>query len=143
MSYDPSLSTDKDKARFYSGDRIEAREQFSDAEIMGLLAIYNTPIHTAAAMCSSLAAQYSRLAMQVIGQLRVDATKVADSYAATAERLTNEANSSNVRAPLPRAPSISVSRKQANVDNTDVVQPFFTRDMDDFDTGRSPNDGEG
>lgn len=37
FSYSPSLSTDKDKARFLMGDRLEASAVFADEEINGMI----------------------------------------------------------------------------------------------------------
>lgn len=134
MTFDPTLSTDKDVVRFLIGDTDTAHEQVADATLVKMLTMYAGPTSTAQAVCVALQAKYSRLADQQIGQLRVSTSQIADHYSKLADKLRDQAQSTSTVVPVPYAGGITQSDKQLNTDNSDVVRPFFTRDMDNFST---------
>jgi len=132
-TYDDTLSTDKDIVRFYTGDVLTADQQVSNEGIAALLAIHSTPLTTAAQICRSLAARYSRQADQEIDDLRKSLSQRAKAYADRAKELEAlDDKTLALSVPVLYAGGISVADKASVESDTDRVQPFFTRDLMEY-----------
>jgi len=74
----------------------------------------------------AIASKFSRLADQTVGDLRVDmfqkATNAREQAALLKQQALREGNT-----PVPYAGGISVSDKQIDQENSDIVQPYFSR----------------
>lgn len=130
-TYSDTLATDKDKVRFYTGDVFTADQQMSDEGIAALLVTFDGPIRTAAQVCRSLAARYSRRTDSAIDDVRKNASQRAKAYADRANELDALAALGTSLSLVPRiyAGGISIADKELALGDTDRVPPFFTRDM--------------
>ena len=74
----------------------------------------------------AIASKFSRLADQSVGDLKVDmfqkATNAREQAALLKQQALREGNT-----PTPYAGGISVSDKEIDEDNSDIVQPYFSR----------------
>jgi len=74
----------------------------------------------------AIASKFSRLADQSVGDLKVDmfqkATNAREQAALLKQQALREGNT-----PTPYAGGISVSDKEIDEENSDIVQPFFSR----------------
>src|SRR5688572_3442242 len=133
FTYDPGLATDRDRVRFLIGDTV-APAIVQDEEITGILTMQSGVYSSAAAICRSLAARYSRLADIARDDVRKSQSQIAKAFADRARDLETQASSvvGGTLIPVPYAGGISISDKDAQLDDTDRVVPIFTRDGDDF-----------
>jgi hypothetical protein len=120
-------ASDLDMVRFMIGDTDNSDLLVSDAEINGLLAA-NTITSTAVQCCLSLSAKYARKADKQVGDLRISYSQLSKQFAALADRIG--------RSPAAVSPSSPWSggtyrdEKDGNATDTDIVQPFFSRNME-------------
>ena len=125
-SYDTSLATDKDKVRLYLGDTDTENPKTTDEEIIALLAIYPNPIKTTIILAQSLLAKYAAMATQSVGEVSVSYGELRDNYknlvAELKERFASEYGKLI-------AGGLSQSEKDSLIDDSDRVQPAFTRDL--------------
>ena len=74
----------------------------------------------------AIASKFSRLADQSVGDLKVDmfqkATNAREQAALLKQQALREGNT-----PTPYAGGISVSDKEIDEENSDIVQPYFSR----------------
>jgi hypothetical protein len=127
-SYDPSLSTAKDRIRLYVGDTIESLAFLYDEEIAGMLAITPDELLCAAELCESQAAQSAQLVDYSVGgasALRVNLSQRAQAFAARAKTLRQRAALTHS---TPFAGGLTRSGKQTQEQDTDRVRPAFTLD---------------
>ena len=125
-SYDPTISTEKDRVRLLIGDTDTDDRQFLDEEINALISIYGSADAAAAAAARGLAAKYSRYADKWVGDLKILASQKAKAFTALAKTLTE---AGFVSSGVPSAGGIRVSQKDTMKENTDRVEPAFTRGM--------------
>lgn len=91
FTYSNSLSTDRDKVRFYIQDTVSnagpkpGDANFSDEEIAGLLAAEGSWQRAVAAAFETLAAAWRRYPSFDADGLRLNRTDIADGYAAQAQ----------------------------------------------------------
>lgn len=122
FTYTGDLSTNLDKTRFYVGDTDSTAALFTDAEINGALAVYTTPLNTAAALADAQAAKYSRFATISIDGASVAYTDRAKAFRDLAVRL--------------RAQSVTA-------DDAGIGTPFVGGvSIADMDTQRTDSDRE-
>lgn len=137
---DPSAS-DVNAVRFEMGDTDPYAPLLTDQEVdwailqeTGVAANPNTAVITganllrAAARCMlSLARKFAAQADSEIGSLKLNYSKMADQYAKRAQELFAKAAGLNV----PYAGGMSISEKEGFAQDSDAVQPAFTRDQFD------------
>ena len=74
----------------------------------------------------AIASKFSRLADQSVGDLKVDMYQKATNAREQAKLLYAQASREGTT-PTPYAGGISVSDKEIDEDNSDIVQPYFSR----------------
>ena len=129
---DPSASA-LAAIRFLTGDTDTNDQLVSDEEIAwtnnqvtgsdtATTALYEVSYRVMVAIAS----KFSRLADQSVGDLKVDmfqkATNAREQAALLKQQALREGNT-----PTPYAGGISVSDKEIDEDNSDIVQPYFSR----------------
>lgn len=129
-----------DTVRFLIGDVNSADPQLVDGEITGLLAQNSgNPYQSAIEAARSLAARYARQVDKTTGDLSIKAAERSKAYAALVKSLTAQAI--RFSTPVPYAGGISISDKDANQDDDDLVTPEFFKHMHD-DRGTSTAFGD-
>jgi hypothetical protein len=132
-TYDSTLSTDKDKVRFYIQDTDTANAQMQDEEITAMISLHGSYKEAAIVCCETLAMGYA-------GQ--DDSRKIGNmtlsNFFAKSKRYLElakilKARFSNVITPY--AGGISVSGKETYAEDSDIVQPAFKRNMMDNSYG--------
>lgn len=129
-SGDPATNA-RDSIRFLVGDTDTNDQLLSDEEI----AWVNNQItgsdsstdslYTAAYRCMlTIASKFSRLADQAVGDLRVSMSQKAHGAREQAKELKYLAQSEG-GTPTPYAGGITVSDKEIDLDNSDLVKPYF------------------
>ena len=124
-SGDPGASS-KDAVRFATGDVDLSDQQLSDEEIAYLLVQRGDVLNAAVAACHRLAAKYSRLVSRAVGDLRIEHQQRRQAYMELARTLRAEGAIGGI---VPYAGGISLADKETDEDDTDRVQPFFTREL--------------
>ncbi len=123
---DPSRSP-LDAVRFYIGDTNSKDVQLQDGEIEFVLAQFNNSATNAAVRCcEAIIAKLSSLTDEKVGQVDIKFSQRVDHYQ---KMLANLRTRVAVTDTVPFAGGISRSQKQANVQNTDLVRPDFTKRM--------------
>lgn len=122
-SADP-LSSDRDMVRFEVGDTDSTRPLVLDTEIAYALAQEGNPLYAAAAICSALAAKFSREADRTMGRTSVSASQRAVAYRAQVKELRR-------RALAFAAPRIrdTASDRETQATDTETLKPAFTREL--------------
>lgn len=126
-TYDPSIPSDKDKVRFLIGDTDEKDPQLKDGEIAFELAAAGDYLLAAVNCAENLVAYYARKAQF---QLGTQVMQYAQQKSANYKMLA-----ASLRARMARtgaAPYVggrSQAEKETDVQNTDLVQPFFRTRM--------------
>jgi len=130
---DPSVTT-KDAVRFYLGDTNSQDQQLSDEEIAYLLSEENdNPIRAAARGAENVAAYYARQVSKSVGGLSLSAGFRMANYQKLAERLWRRASmATNGSLAVPYAGGISHADKDSREDNSDRVEPAFSRELHDI-----------
>lgn len=112
------------------GDVLTGDQQLQDGEINYAIAQYSN-LYLASAECARwIAAQFSRQVDLVQGELKTNYSQRAKSYKIMADDLQQRGMSRGAGS-MPYAGGISVSDKQAQVEDTDRVTPQFNIGMDD------------
>lgn len=127
---DPNDSA-RDAIRFLVGDTDSTDQLITDEEIAWVnsevsgSATATTHLYRAAARTAhAIAAKFTRLADQQIGDLRVTMSQKAAAARALAESLT-EIAATDSAVPIPYAGGVSVDDKDTRDQDTDRVDPFF------------------
>lgn len=130
-SYSPtSLATNPFmQVRRLIGDVISSDQQIADEEITFALTQRSSIYGAAAECCRYIAAQYSRQADTVTGELKENFSNRARAYSAMAMQM--ETLSTSRGGAVPYAGGISVSDKINQEANLDRVTPQFAIGMDD------------
>lgn len=129
-------SSSKDAVRLWIGDTSTGDPLLTDEEIQYVLgSISSNVIMASAECCEFIVAKYSRQADFDNEGLAVKASQRAEAYRKKA---------SDLRRRLTALADIyvggrSISEKAARSDESDVVQPYFERDMHDFPGTRIDN----
>ncbi len=119
-------SSDQDAVRFYLGDTDADAPQLSDGEISFLLTDQGTVLAAAVAGAIALAAKYSRLTDESVGDVSKSYSQRAQHFRDLAKNLRTRQSEVGV---CPYAGGISIADKEAYEDNTDNVATSFTRDL--------------
>ena len=121
-------NNDKDAVRFLVGDTDANAPQFENEEIQYLISTEGTPLAAAVAGAIALAAKYSRLMDESVGDVSKSYSQRAEHYRNLAKDLRTRNSEKSV---CPYAGGISVSDKDAFEKDSDVVQSSFTRELHD------------
>ncbi len=119
----------KDQVRFIVGDTLAKDPQLQDEELLFALTQRSSIWGTAAMCCESLAAQYSRRADTVTGELHTLYSAQSKAYAARALFYENKAVA--LSGATPYAGGISVTDKVNQAEDPDRVPPQFQIGQDD------------
>lgn len=122
-TYSSALATDRDRVRFLLQDIDSARQLVADEEITWMLTQEQNVYTTAAAIADSLAAKSRGVASKSVGDFSLSFTK--EYWDGLAIRLRKRGAGYQ----QPTAQGLSISEKDALTDDTDAVQPVFTRTM--------------
>jgi len=131
-SGDPATNA-RDAVRFLTGDTDTNDQLVNDEEIAwtnnqvtgsdtATTALYEVSYRVMVAIAS----KFSRLADQAVGDLKVDMFQKATNAREQAKLLYAQASREG-NTPTPYAGGISVSDKEIDEDNSDIVQPYFSR----------------
>jgi hypothetical protein len=131
-TYTPDFTGSRDKIRLAVGDTDSTDPQITDEEIAYLALPYTTSaragILQAAADCAdTIAAKYARKVNIAVDKAKRDAEVLAKHYADLATALRTQATASAGVAPY--AGGVSISDMETDRDNSDVVQPAFSRTL--------------
>jgi hypothetical protein len=121
-------SNDKDKVRFLVGDTDANSPLLQNEEIDYLISSESNIIMAAVAGCLAIAAHFSRLTDESVGDVSKSYGQRAEHYRDLAKSLRQRNAEMSV---CPYAGGISVSEKQNNAADTDRVSPSFTRELHD------------
>jgi hypothetical protein len=134
-SGDPASST-KDAVRFHVQDVIEADPQVNDEEIEYLLTSESSDVLRAAARTAeTIAAKYARQVDKSVGGLSLSAGRRQEHYMTLAQNLWSKSKTVGGQGlPVPYAGGISEADKLQKAQDPDRVDPFFRRDLQDFET---------
>lgn len=125
----PGAST-IEKIRFEIGDTINTATnpcKFQDEEITYAYDQEHSIFGAAARLCEQLATQYSDAADRTMGPLRVNMTSRANAYMAKAEMLRKRMG----KYAEPYVGGISEAKKAIFEEDSDLIQPIFTKGMHD------------
>lgn len=122
-----------DAVRFLTGDTDTNDQLLDDEEIKWTnnqvtgSDTATTALYEVSYRCMvAIASKFSRLADQSVGDLKVDlfqkATNAREQAALLKQQALREGNT-----PVPYAGGISVSDKEIDQENSDIVQPYFSR----------------
>lgn len=136
-NYDPRMSKDRDKVRFYVGDTNPDDKLVQDEEIEYAIGEQPTLEFAAAVVLRALAAKFSRLVSSRAGDVSIsNAAAVAQAFAKRAKEFDpfdlSLGSSSLV---LPSFGGLTFSEKETLDSDDDAVQPSFRRAMDDIPGG--------
>lgn len=135
-SGDPS-SSDLDSVRFLVGDTDINDQQLQDEEINYLLAQNGNNVYlSAAAAANAIAAKFARLVDKSVGDLKLNFSQRQAAYATLAKELEVKGAQ---RVGVPYAGGISLSDKDKDQEDTDLVQPTFKRDQFSFPGNQTEN----
>lgn len=126
-TYTGPANSDADAVRFLIGDTTVTDALLQDEEIAWLLTESGSVVNTAAASaCEAIAARFARLADTQVDDVRVALSQRAKGYRQLAADLRTQVTRAGV---MPYAGGISIAQKHTAEEDTDRVQPIFTRDM--------------
>ncbi len=129
-TYDPNITTDRDKVRLNIGDTNTSSQLLSDEEIAYFLTQAGV-LGASVLAAEAIAAKFSALCDQQVGDLSVTFSQKAKQYRELAKQLRRQIGLSSAG---PIAPAISISDKDTAELDTDRVEPAFTIGMDDNKT---------
>jgi hypothetical protein len=135
---DPSANA-RDAIRFLIGDTDTNDQLLADAEVAWVnnqvtgSDTATTGLYDAAYRCCiTIASKFSRLADQAVGDMRVSMAQKAKAYREQAESLRAIAAREG-SVPTPYAGGITISDKDIDWDNSDLVRPGFYKSQFDDD----------
>lgn len=130
-SYDIGLATAKDQIRLLIGDTDTTDPQLQDEEIV-FIAAQEAGVYRGAAQCAfNIAAKYTRQVTRSFGGRSDQLSQLASQYRTLAKELMAK---SAMRRITPYAGGQSIAEKDAQAQNTDIVQPIFSKN-----TGKNPS----
>jgi hypothetical protein len=110
------------------GDVVDSGHEFEDEELAFFIGNNGDNIYRAASQAlDALASKYAKLVDKAVGDLRIAYSDRSKAYAARAKELYSIVPNAFVAYPL--AGGITISSKQTNREDTDIVQPSFSVDM--------------
>jgi len=130
-----------DKVRFLIQDTDTTDQQLSDQEITAMLNDSGNNAYVAAISCvQALIAKYTRRADKNVGDLHISYSQIAKGYKDLLSQIRQQATIYGGLC-TPYAGGISIADKQIDQINPDLVQPSFSKGMNDNPTPLlNPND---
>lgn len=122
---DPSLSQ-RDEVRFLVGDTDTTDQLVTDEEIAYAIDQEANILLAAAKVAKAIMAKFARLVDKSVGDLKLNFSQRIDHYKELIDQLTERGMES---AGVPYAGGISIIDKQNREEDTDRVDPTFTREM--------------
>ncbi len=119
---DPAAST-LEKVRWEIGDIDSTDQLMQDAEINYAIAQEETIFGAAARCCEALATKFAREANRALGTVRVDLSDKSKAFDKRAKRLRAKGTGSGST----YAGGLSQDEKTTDQEDTDLVQPTFTK----------------
>ncbi len=134
-SGDPADS-DRDSVRFLAGDTFTEDQLVSDEEIAYAISRFSTLELAAALVLRSLAAKFSRMVTNRVGEVSSNCSDLAKAYSDRADELDpGGITTSSGMIVIPKFGGLSISEKETLDTDTDAVQPAFTKGMNDIPGG--------
>ena len=125
---DPSANN-RDAVRFLIGDTVTADQKLSDSEIAYLLSAHSDNVFfSAAAACEAIASFYATALSKSVGSTSVSLGEKHSNYLTLAERLRNQVRQTPVAI---YSGGATEDDKDTYREDDDIIQPFFSREMDD------------
>lgn len=135
MSFDASLTTDRDKVRVIIGDIVTTDELIEDDMIDALLTLKGSINGAALACAENLAARFSRDRDKRVGAMSLSGNR-GKYYWDLVKQLRRAVS---LNAP-PYVGGISKADKETQIANTDRVEPAFHRDQFKYPGALPPAD---
>lgn len=129
-SYDVALTQEKDQVRWLVGDTTISDQLVADEEIEWALDQEGGVFAAAALVAETLSNQFARVVDKQVGDLKIKTADRVKNYSQLADRLRRRVllnTSGLVMSAQSRA------EKLEDVLDTDMVPPFFTREMHSVD----------
>lgn len=117
-----------DTVRLLIGDTDECDQVLQDEEILYYINEYQCPRTAAIESALAIAAKYSRLVDESVGQVRVSFSQRADHFYKLADRIKER---QSIFGGIPIAGGLSISEKNTIESNHDRFRPGFTKDLHD------------
>jgi hypothetical protein len=124
-SFDPNLSRNLDKVRFKVGDVKQTDQLVADETIEALLATDSVP-SVSLAVAEHIYGILTADVDKKVGDAAISSSQRAKAYARRVTRLERELAISGA---IPYAGGISKADKETHEEDTDRVEPLFTRDL--------------
>lgn len=131
-TFSPNLPTAKDVVRDYVGDTDSGDQLISDEQITAYLAVETSTLLAAARTAFAISAKFARKVSESVAGSSHSAESKFRQYEQLANRLLEQAGVNGTASAVlvsAWAGGISVSEKEAAEQDTDRVQPIFTRDL--------------
>lgn len=130
-SGDPSTN-DRDSVRYLIGDTDDCDFLLNDSEIQFALTLEGDIYLAAANAAEAIAAKFSRLSDEKVGQISISCSQKADHYKKLSDKLRAKAQ---LQFGAPYAGGISKCDKDRVEDDTDRVDPKFSKTI--FENSRT------
>ena len=128
--FDDNLGTSLNKVRLLIGDINSTDVQFSDDEINFFIDEESNIYGAASVACQALAMKFTPSVDKKVGPLWLEQSQIAAGYKTMAKDFKTKSNQKgSARIYLGGE---TISNKNIDKADTDVVQPFFKRNQNDF-----------
>jgi hypothetical protein len=129
-NFDAALTTQKDQVRLLIGDTVEASGLLQDETIDWALTEEGNIYSAAALLSESLAGRFAGQADKNVGDLKLRYGEIAGNYLELSKRMRGRLTA-NLRFHTTGAESLS--EKDVDEADSDLVAPFFSRTLFDTD----------
>jgi hypothetical protein len=127
-TYDSALTDTKDQVRFLVGDTTQSAQLVQDEEIDWALTVEGNVFSAAALVATTLASTFAGKVEKAVGDLKLRYGDQYNNYLVLAKQLRGRVS---LDAKAMSAGAESLSTKEPDETNTDLVQPFFRRGTHD------------
>lgn len=132
-------SSEKDEVRFLVGDTDFDDGQVQDEEVLYALQVEGSTLRAAVRVARAIAAHYARAVEKQVGDLKIKASEKYKNYLDIMKALEEEAAGS-IPGASPFAGGISKTQKDTQENDSDRVEPAFSRGMMDNPNTSSAED---
>lgn len=130
----------RDEVRFLIGDTCKDDGLVQDEEIDWALTQFSDTRLASALVLRALAAKLTREVDMSVGGVSVSGSQKSTGFLTLASRYDPSGVTAGTALALPSFGGLSIAAKEVFNENSDAVQPFFTRTDDDIPGG--PGDGD-
>jgi hypothetical protein len=123
---------ERDKVRFLIGDTCSEDQLVSDEEIAYAISVYSNLNLASAMILRSLAAKFSRMVTNKVGDVSSNCTDMAKAFADRAKELDPSGITTAPDPALPVFGGLTISGKETLDSDTDAVQPSFRKNTGDM-----------